>query len=84
ASDRDALYDRYLTALVADLRRQVAAGPAAHAPPAADLDPAWRPVTSVFIGGGTPTLIGGERLAQALATIRAELDVAAGVEITVE
>jgi len=85
AGDQDALFDRYLAALLADLRQQVAAGPSAHAPDG-EVVPGtpWRQVTSVFVGGGTPTLIGGERLAALLATVHEELDVAAGVEVTVE
>ncbi|MEX1177249.1 MAG: radical SAM family heme chaperone HemW [Nitriliruptor sp.] len=84
ADDREALYDRYTGALVADLRRQVAAGPAAHAPPETEIAPSWRPVTSIFIGGGTPTLLGGERLAAVLAAVGDVLEVSADVEVTVE
>jgi putative oxygen-independent coproporphyrinogen III oxidase len=84
ADDRELLYDRYTAALERDLGRQVGAGPAAHAPPGTDVGPAWRPVTSVFIGGGTPTLLGGQRLARVLHAVRAELDVVADVEVTVE
>ncbi len=80
-----ALFDRYLAALVSDLRRQVAAGPAAHAPAGAlDADPAWPTVTSVFVGGGTPTLLGGHRLSALLAAVREVLDVAPDAEVTVE
>lgn len=76
--DNEALFDRYVAALLRDLQRQVAARPGggerAH----------WPPVTSVFIGGGTPTLVGGQRLARVLAAVFAELDVAPDAEITVE
>jgi putative oxygen-independent coproporphyrinogen III oxidase len=84
ADDREELYDRYTAALERDLGRQVAAGPAAHAPPGGDVDPRWRPVTSVFVGGGTPTLLGGQRLARVLHAVRTELDVVGDVEVTVE
>jgi putative oxygen-independent coproporphyrinogen III oxidase len=84
AEDRETLYDRYAGALIADLRRQVAAGPAGHAPPGAASPTGWPSVTSIFVGGGTPTLIGGPRLARVLEAVRAELDLADDVEVTVE
>lgn len=77
-ADRQARYDAYTVALRTDLARQVAA---------AERDrpgTATRRVTSVFVGGGTPTLLGGARLAQVLAGVRRELDLADDVEITVE
>jgi putative oxygen-independent coproporphyrinogen III oxidase len=83
-ADVDALYDRYTAALIADLRRQVAAGPAGHAPPGADVGEAWPRVTSIFVGGGTPTLLGGQRLRRVLDQVRTELDLSPDVEITVE
>jgi putative oxygen-independent coproporphyrinogen III oxidase len=86
--DRDAddvagLYDRYAAALAVDLARQVAAGPAAHAPPGTEAG-LWPTVTSIFIGGGTPTLLGGARLERVLGAIGADLDLADDVEVTVE
>ncbi len=86
AEDREALFNRYVAALADDLARQVAAGPAAHAPPdaAADLDDGWPAVTSVFVGGGTPTLLGPERAATVVRAVARELDVAAGAEVTIE
>jgi putative oxygen-independent coproporphyrinogen III oxidase len=83
-ADTEALYDRYHAALVTDLARQVAAGPAAHAPPGTDPATPWRPVTSVFVGGGTPTLLGGARLAGILTAVRDQLEVLPDAEITVE
>ncbi len=80
----ESLYDRYTAALIADLRRQVAVGPVGHAPPGADVGSSWPQVTSVFIGGGTPTLLGGVRLARVLDAVRAELDPVPDVEVTVE
>ncbi len=84
ADDVATLYDRYTSALTLDLRRQVAAGPAEHAPPDAPIVGAWPEVTSIFVGGGTPTLLGGARLASILEATRAELDLAPDVEVTVE
>jgi putative oxygen-independent coproporphyrinogen III oxidase len=41
-------------------------------------------VTSVFVGGGTPTLLPADDLARALGRLRALLPFAAGAEVTVE
>lgn len=43
-----------------------------------------RPCGSVFIGGGTPTLLDGEQLAAILHTVREKFDVSGDAEITVE
>ncbi len=80
---RDDLVSRYVAALTADLTRQVAAGPRAHAPPGA-VDEPWPEVTSIYVGGGTPTLLAPEQLAAVVAAVRRELDVAADAEVTVE
>ena len=48
---------------------------------------AWSPrvrLATVFLGGGTPSLLAAEDLAAALERIRARLDVAVDAEITVE
>ena len=45
---------------------------------------AWPQVTSIYIGGGTPTLLAPAQLAAVVAAVRRELDVAADAEITVE
>ena len=82
--DREALFERYVRALTADLARQVAAGPRAHAPADAEVADGWPRVTSVFVGGGTPTLLPPPLLRRVLAAVRTELDVAADAEITVE
>lgn len=86
ADDQQALFRRYVAALAADVGRQVAAGPRAHASAAERdaLEPRWPEVTSVFVGGGTPTLLGGPLLAEVARAVARELDVAAGAEITVE
>jgi putative oxygen-independent coproporphyrinogen III oxidase len=84
--DQEALFRRYVAALTADIGRQVAAGRRAHAP-AAERDalaPRWPVVTSVFVGGGTPTLLGGPLLADVVRAVADELDVAPDAEITVE
>ncbi|GAA1848459.1 radical SAM family heme chaperone HemW [Pseudonocardia ailaonensis] len=43
-----------------------------------------RPVDTVFVGGGTPSLIGAERLGAVLGTIRDEFGLAPGAEVTTE
>lgn len=82
---REELERRYVAALTADLARQVAAGRSAHAPAGADPDDdGWPEVTSVFVGGGTPTLLAPEQLTTVIAAVGRELDLAADVEVTVE
>ena len=62
---------RYLDALLADLE--------------AALPQVWgRPVVSVFIGGGTPSLFSPDGIARLLADIRARLPLLPGCEITLE
>ncbi|MBI5254882.1 MAG: oxygen-independent coproporphyrinogen III oxidase-like protein [Burkholderiales bacterium] len=62
---------RYLDALIADLE--------------AALPLVWgRPVVSVFIGGGTPSLFSPEGIDRLLAAIRARLPLEAGSEVTLE
>jgi oxygen-independent coproporphyrinogen-3 oxidase len=41
-------------------------------------------VATVFVGGGTPSMLGGERLAAVLDAVRANFTVAAGAEVTTE
>ena len=41
-------------------------------------------VQTVFIGGGTPSLLGGERLAQVLKSVRDNFELAADAEVTTE
>ena len=65
-TDRPHLVDGYLDALGTEIRREVDAGMA--------------PATSVFVGGGTPTLVPGDGLAAVLRAI----PLAAGAEVTVE
>jgi putative oxygen-independent coproporphyrinogen III oxidase len=86
SDDQQALFRRYVDALTTDLGRQVAAGRHAHAPPTERdaLDPSWPTVSSVFVGGGTPTLLGGSLLADVVRAVARELDVAHDAEVTVE
>jgi putative oxygen-independent coproporphyrinogen III oxidase len=42
------------------------------------------PLRSVYIGGGTPTLLPGQALASILDTVRARFGIAGGAEVTVE
>ncbi len=64
-TDRHHLTDRYLRAVVTDLRSADASMP---------------PVTSVFFGGGTPSMVPGESLMTVLDAIALE----PGAEVTVE
>jgi putative oxygen-independent coproporphyrinogen III oxidase len=41
-------------------------------------------VATVFVGGGTPTMLGGERLAAVLDAVRTNFTLAAGAEVTTE
>lgn len=43
-----------------------------------------RPVRSVFIGGGTPTVLSGQELARLLAALHEQFDVLPDAEVTVE
>jgi putative oxygen-independent coproporphyrinogen III oxidase len=69
--DRRDVMRRYVAALRADLAAQAAARP-------------HPPVTSVFVGGGTPTLLPPDLLAAAIAAVGENLELAPDVEITVE
>jgi putative oxygen-independent coproporphyrinogen III oxidase len=95
AGQRQALFRRYVAALTTDFARQVAAGGPGVAGPAVaspareptndgSSTPRWPVVTSVFVGGGTPTLLGGPLLAEVVRSVSRELDVADDAEITVE
>ncbi len=62
---------RYLAALIADLEQS--------------LQLVWgRPVVSVFIGGGTPSLLAPESVDALLAAVRARLTLLPGAEVTME
>ncbi|TFV58420.1 coproporphyrinogen III oxidase [Mycobacterium sp. PS03-16] len=64
--------DSWLTALRAEL---VLAAHALGTPP---------PVDTVFVGGGTPSLLGGARLAAVLDAVREHFTLAPGAEVTTE
>jgi oxygen-independent coproporphyrinogen-3 oxidase len=78
------LQARYVAALRADLARVAAAGPRAVAPPGADVEASWPQFTSVFVGGGTPTLLPPDVLAGILRHARDVLPVAADAEVSSE
>jgi oxygen-independent coproporphyrinogen-3 oxidase len=50
---------------------------------ATHLDPS-RPVSTIFVGGGTPSLLGAEGLGRVMASVRTHFDIAPGAEITTE
>jgi putative oxygen-independent coproporphyrinogen III oxidase len=84
--DAPAIFGRYVDALTSDLARQVAVGRRSHGPAVVreQLDDSWPTVTSVFVGGGTPTLLPPDLLAQVVRAVGRELDLAPDAEITVE
>ncbi|MBW3601403.1 MAG: radical SAM family heme chaperone HemW [Actinobacteria bacterium] len=75
---------RYVAALRADLVRVAAGGPRAVAPPGSGAGPAWPVFTSVFVGGGTPTLLPAADLAGLVRLAGQVLPVADDAEVTVE
>lgn len=82
--DKGELMPRYVAALREDIRRTVAAGPGALAPDGAEVAADWREVTSIFVGGGTPTLLPADDLAGLVALVGDELSLATDAEVTVE
>jgi len=74
-------YDRFgepqVERLIRALRREMAL--AARRP-----EVTGRPVTSVFFGGGTPTVLNGEQLADLLTTLTSLFPLAPGAEVTSE
>ena len=66
---QDALHGTYVDALVADIERWTGSR---------------RPATSVFFGGGTPTLLAAEQLGRILRAVEATCGIAPGAEVTVE
>ncbi|MBK1722125.1 YggW family oxidoreductase [Thiocystis violacea] len=65
-------FERYVAQLLADLDEDLSR-PAAR-----------RPLQSIFIGGGTPSLLPGGMARRLLAGIQARMDLASDVEITLE
>ena len=80
----DDLIPRYVAALRADLQAVAAAGPLAVAPPGDTQPNTWPTFTSVFVGGGTPTLLPAADLAGVLTLARQVLPLAPDAEVTVE
>jgi len=68
--------DRYIDALIRDLDYELAS-----APPASRLPP---PVSSIFAGGGTPSLFSGRAIGRVLEAVAARLRFAPEIEITLE
>jgi oxygen-independent coproporphyrinogen-3 oxidase len=66
----EALWERYVAACVTEASER--------------LPTFERPATSVFFGGGTPSLLPAELLAQILAAVEKAAGLAAGAEVTVE
>ncbi|PXW32462.1 UNVERIFIED_CONTAM: oxygen-independent coproporphyrinogen-3 oxidase [Williamsia faeni] len=64
--------DQWMTALDGEL-----------AMAARQLSPA-RPVSTIFVGGGTPSLLGAQGLGQVLTSVRKYFEIAHGAEITTE
>ncbi|MBI3171920.1 MAG: oxygen-independent coproporphyrinogen III oxidase-like protein, partial [Hydrocarboniphaga effusa] len=62
----------YIEALIRDLDWELSLAP----------DP--RPLTSVFLGGGTPSLFSGKSIGRLLDAVRARLACAPDIEITLE
>jgi putative oxygen-independent coproporphyrinogen III oxidase len=75
---------RYVAALRADLERIAVAGPGAVATPGADVAADWPVFDSIFVGGGTPTLLPPEDLAGVLRLVNEVLPIALDAEVTVE
>lgn len=53
-------------------------------PSASAVDPSAPAVDTVFVGGGTPSLLGAQRLAEVLDAVRDAFPLAAGAEVTTE
>jgi len=71
ALDGELPEERYIDALLADLE--------------VDLPRVWgRPVVSVFLGGGTPSLFSASAIERLLSGVRARLPLAPGAEVTME
>jgi putative oxygen-independent coproporphyrinogen III oxidase len=71
----------FAAALRTELELRADALDAAHGGPGT---PGRPPLDTVYLGGGTPTLLPAEELDAVLATVRERYGVAAGAEITVE
>ncbi len=83
-ADRDALIPDYVRALHADVARVAGDGPTAVAPEGAGAGSDWPPFSSVFIGGGTPTLLPVGDLAGIVRAVRDTFPLVGDAEVTVE
>lgn len=79
-----AAHRRYVRAVHTELERVAESGPGEVAPPASAGAQEWPSFSSIFVGGGTPTLLDPEDLAGILRQLRVRLPFAAGAEVTVE
>lgn len=82
-ADRGALMPDYVAAIRADIAAVARGGPAAVAPAGAAAAE-WSRFDSVFVGGGTPTLLPVDDLAAIVGTVRDTFPVAGDAEVTVE
>jgi len=82
-ADRDALIPDYVAALHADIDAVAAGGPGAFAPPDVE-DRDWPAFDSLFVGGGTPTLLPADDLAGVVRHVRRRFPFADDAEVTVE
>jgi len=83
-ADRDALIPDYVAALGVDIDAVAGAGPYVLAPPGVEGDATWPVFDSLFIGGGTPTLLPADDLAGIVRHVVDIFPLADDVEITVE
>ncbi|MBW3606327.1 MAG: radical SAM family heme chaperone HemW [Actinobacteria bacterium] len=83
-ADREALIPAYVAALRADIDAVAAAGPRAVGPPGSDGRGDWPTFDSVFVGGGTPTLLPAADLAGILRLVAQRFQLAGDAEVTVE
>ncbi|MGB7602892.1 MAG: radical SAM family heme chaperone HemW [Candidatus Sulfotelmatobacter sp.] len=72
-----ALFERYVDRVCADIE----SAPQTAAQMLGQLD---REVDSIYLGGGTPTLLASSQLERIFATVRRQFDVSAEAEVTVE
>jgi putative oxygen-independent coproporphyrinogen III oxidase len=78
------LMPAYAEALRRDLDRVAAAGPGPVAPPHVEVAADWPAFGSIFVGGGTPTLLPAADLAAVLRHARDVLPFSDDVEVTTE
>ena len=73
----------YVDALLAELSLRADAADAAFGPPGGS-GSARLPLETVYIGGGTPTLLAGAVIGELLDAVRARFGIAPGAEVTIE